>query len=419
MAKKKYDWIVNGVILEDHTKKKHDILREYLREYLLTRCKIPQQEKFRLVIVDAFAGGGLYQNGESGSPLIFIQTLIATVGEINTKRAEQGMKQVRIECVLFFVEELEEVIEQLESNLTPLLLRAESIPNLEITTRFFGEKFENIYPQIKGWLLQARIRNVLFNLDQCGYASVSLSTLRDIMHSWSNAEALLTFSIQAMLSYLSPDMKANRSKLDPQIKRQVYSLLDSGDDPAINKKEWLGYAEKIIYDALRDCGRYVSPFSVNNEAGWRYWLMHFSNAYRARQVFNDILHKHAGAQAHYGRAGLDMLGYDSLGGKCLYVFDDDSRTLSREQLYEDIPRELSKSGDAIRMNDFYEEFYSETPAHSQDIHAMMIENPDINVLTEGGGKRRKANTIKSTDILRLNPQRSLVILPTFRPKTRD
>ena len=47
MVEKSYDW-EDGAELEEHTKKKHQILREYFREYLITRCKLPQQEKFRL-----------------------------------------------------------------------------------------------------------------------------------------------------------------------------------------------------------------------------------------------------------------------------------------------------------------------------------------------------------------------------------
>jgi hypothetical protein len=42
-----------------------------------------------------------------------------------------------------------------------------------------------------------------------------------------------------------------------------------------------------------------------------------------------------------------------------------------------------------------------------DINSAIIENPDLEVITEqGGGERRKANMIKTSDILRLKQQRS-------------
>ena len=78
----------------------------------------------------------------------------------------------------------------------------------------------------------------------------------------------------------------------------------------MSQKDWLGTAEKIVFDAFRLCATYVSPFSINNPGGWRYWLIHFANAYRARQDYNNILHDNASLQAHFGRSGLNMLSFD-------------------------------------------------------------------------------------------------------------
>jgi three-Cys-motif partner protein len=41
--------------------------------YLAVRCQFPAQTKFRLAIVEGFAGGGRYKCGTAGSPLIFIE----------------------------------------------------------------------------------------------------------------------------------------------------------------------------------------------------------------------------------------------------------------------------------------------------------------------------------------------------------
>ena len=137
--------------------------------------------------------------------------------------------------------------------------------------------------------------------------------------------------------------------------------------------------------------------------------MHFANSHRARQVYNDILHQ-SDAQAHYGRAGLHMLSYDPSKEGMLYLFDKDSRQAAKESLYEDIPRFIAEAGDTMSVNDFYAAAYSETPAHSHDIHEMIIENTDLEVITETGGKRRQANTIKPTDTLKLKSQKSLFVM---------
>ena len=404
--KKEYDW-EGGAVLEDHTKKKHRILREYFRQYLITRCQLPQQEKFRLAIVDGFSGAGLYKCGSFGSPLIFIETLINTTNEININRASNGMKPILIECLLICNDQEEQTIKHLKENITPMLVNAkESSEYLYIHTEYHNGNFETEYQLIKERLKQARCSNVLFNLDQCGYSHVTATILRDIISSWNKAEILLTFMIDSMLAYLSPTKGTNNVPLEPEMKQRIDDLLsDMGNS---TKKKWLGGAEKIAFEHLKDCATYVSPFSINNPNGWRYWLMHFSNNYRARQVYNDILHKYGASQAHYGRAGLNMLAYDPKDDYQLYLFDTDSRKLTKEALYDDIPRFVSESGDTLMVSEFYATAYSETPAHSDDIHEMIIENPDLEVITEQGGKRRQANTISASDTLKLKSQRSLL-----------
>jgi three-Cys-motif partner protein len=67
MAEKRYEWAA-GATLEDHSRRKHKILREYFFNYLTVRCQLPQQERFRLAVIDGFAGGGRYSCGTAGSP---------------------------------------------------------------------------------------------------------------------------------------------------------------------------------------------------------------------------------------------------------------------------------------------------------------------------------------------------------------
>ena len=47
MVAKRYKW-AEGATLEDHSRRKHKILREYFYQYLIVRCQIPKQTKFRL-----------------------------------------------------------------------------------------------------------------------------------------------------------------------------------------------------------------------------------------------------------------------------------------------------------------------------------------------------------------------------------
>jgi three-Cys-motif partner protein len=405
MVQKRYEW-ADGAKLEEHSLRKHKILREYIFDYLTVRCKIPQQERFRLAIVDGFAGGGQYQCGIPGSPLIFIEELKRAVEAVNTQRAVQGLGAIEVECLLIFNDASRDAIELLKMHVAPMQAEvAQTSPKLHLRIEFLNEFFEAAYPKIKALLEQGRYRSVLFNLDQCGHSHVERGTIVDIMHSYPAAEIFYTFVIGSLLAFLEKDQPERlRAQLD-------HLGLSSNDiqalDALMSQKDWLGTAEKIVFDAFRLCAPYVSPFSINNPGGWRYWLIHFANAYRARQVYNNILHDNASLQAHFGRSGLNMLSYDPRHDEgTLYLFDNDGRASAKNQLLGDIPRLVTEAGDAISVMEFYESIYNVTPAHADDVHAAIIENPDLKVITPAGGERRKANAVGVNDVIKVKTQRS-------------
>lgn len=400
MAKKAIDW-KNGAVLEDHTRKKHKILREYFRYYLLTRCQHPRMDSFKLFVFDGFSGAGRYGCGSAGSPIIFVEVLDSAVKEINLIRLKKGLKSVFIECRLLLNDSDESVIQQLKENLSPILIRLNNEnSSLKLIVEYHVDTFENTYSKTKEHLLV--FKNAFFNLDQCGYSHVNTKIIKDIIRSWRSPEVILTFMITSLLTYLSPSKGVTNVHLEKGIKSKIDKILS--DDNLLTKPEWLGEAEKILFSHLKSCAKFVSPFSINNPDGWRYWLMHFASNYRAREVYNDVLHENSESQAHFGRLGLDMLSYDSKEENSLYLFNENSREKSKESLHTDIPSRISNSGNRILISDFFEAAYSETPAHSDDIKEVIIENPDIEVITSKGGKRRVSGAIRPEDSMILKPQ---------------
>lgn len=405
MVEKRYEW-AGGAKLEEHSRRKLKILREYFFDYLKVRCKLPQQERFRLAVVDGFAGGGRYLCGTPGSSLIFIEELKRAVEEVNTLRVVQGFGAIEIECLLIFNDANRDAIELLKTHVAPLEANIEQdCPKLHLRIEYLNENFELAYLKIKEFLERGRYRSVLFNLDQCGHSHVERSTILDIMNSYPAAEIFYTFVISSLLAFLRKDQPE-------RLRAQLHHLgLPSHDlqslDGRMNQNSWLGAAERIVFDAFRLSAPYVSPFSINNPGGWRYWLIHFANSYRARQVYNNILHDNASLQAHFGRSGLNMLSYDPRHNEgTLYLFDDSARAYAKTQLLGDIPRLVTEAGDAMSVMEFYESIYNVTPAHADDVHAAIIESPDLEVITPAGGGRRKANTIGVGDKIRLKNQRT-------------
>lgn len=274
MVEKPYRWAA-GATLEEHSKRKHKILHEYFARYMAVRCQLPQQERFRLAIVEGFAGAGRYSCGTAGSPVIFIEELRAATESFNLKRVSQGLGSLAIECLLVFNDSKPDTIELLKGNMQPLLAAAKDATlKLHVRIEYLTKPFEEAYPAIKQLLQQGRYRNVLFNLDQCGHSHVERKTLVDIMHSFASAEIFYTFAIEPLLAFLR--------KSEPQLVAAQLGYLgfDTADLGALagrmNKNAWLGAAERLVFEAFRNCAPFVSPFSINNPDGWRYWLIHFA-----------------------------------------------------------------------------------------------------------------------------------------------
>ena len=415
MVEKPYKWL-DGAKLEAHSQRKHKILREYFYQYLIVRCQNPRQLRFRLAIMDGFAGGGLYSSGEAGSPIIFVEELKKAVGSLNIERATQGTGLIEIECLLVLNDLSRDAIELLKSNITPVLEEIkESEPRLHIRTHFMNDTFEAAYPEMKDLLNSGGYRNVLFNLDQCGHSHVKTAALTDIMRSYPSVEIFYTFAIQSLVTYLQ---QTNPAVLDKQLAHFGITSTDlNGTGELTSKDTWLGAAERMVFETFKASASYTSPFSINNPDGWRYWFVHFANSYRARQVYNNTLHDNSSSQAHFGRAALNMLSYDPREDGALYLFDQSGRASARSQLANDIPRLVSEFGDTIGINNFYEHIYNATPAHADDIHQAMIDNPDIEVITPQGGERRKANTITTDDIIKLKRQTSF--FPMLNSKDKN
>ncbi len=138
MVEKQYSW-ETGAVLEEHSRRKHKIVREYFARYLAVRCQLPMQSKFRLAIVDGFAGGGRYQCGSPGSPIIFIEELRLAAEELNIKRHSEGMAPLDIECFLILNDFDPATIKTLEGHIAPLTAEiAQNAPKVAPS----GEVFE-------------------------------------------------------------------------------------------------------------------------------------------------------------------------------------------------------------------------------------------------------------------------------------
>ena len=174
------------------------------------------------------------------------------VEAVNTKRAIQGLGAVEVECLLVFNDASRDVIELLKTHIAPMQAEvSQACPKLHFRIEFLNDFFEVAYPNIKRLLEQGRYRSVIFNLDQCGHSHVERNTIIDIMRSYPAAEIFYTFVISSLLAFLQKGQPERlRAQLDHLglTNNNIQAL-----DALMSQKDWLGTAEKIVFDAFRLC----------------------------------------------------------------------------------------------------------------------------------------------------------------------
>ena len=90
-------------IIEEHSKAKLLVLRKYLRAYFDRLNVNPNREEFKLDLVDGFAGGGTFRDGDdvvSGSPLVMLEEVEAARERLNRRRN----RPLRVDCKCYFVD---------------------------------------------------------------------------------------------------------------------------------------------------------------------------------------------------------------------------------------------------------------------------------------------------------------------------
>ena len=152
--------------VEEHSKAKLTVLRSYLRAYFDRLNVNPHREIFKLDLVDGFAGGGTFQDGDeivSGTPLIMLEEAEAARDRINRGRA----KPLRFDCKHYFVDKEAAHTAHLRRALTDRGYRADG-GAIVVRNNRFEDEADGIIAEIRR--RQPRSGRAIFLLDQTGFS---------------------------------------------------------------------------------------------------------------------------------------------------------------------------------------------------------------------------------------------------------
>lgn len=172
--------------LEPHTKAKHEILRHYLGAWY------PKLTAYngRVVYIDGFAGPGIYEGGELGSPLVALDALLNHV----------ALPRMRAGINFVFVEQKAKRLESLKAQLATRILP----PNVTVETylgAFDAAMAEAFAALDQGGL---RLAPTLALIDPFGVRGVRMEHIKRFMATRS-CEVLITFMSSRIHRFINTD----------------------------------------------------------------------------------------------------------------------------------------------------------------------------------------------------------------------
>lgn len=417
MAKDPYLWIPGEPppLREIHSRAKHEVLSSYLERYVEVLTGRIHRDSLRLTLVDGFSGGGLFLDKVTGkecfgSPLLMLDAMQKAAVKAQALRK----KSFSLDCRFVFLDQDPNALAFLRGAIDGHNLGA-SRDRLDIVQGTFEQRLPELLKDIEQ---RGKRHRTIFVLDQYGYSDVPMNLLREIFSRLSNAEVILTFMADWLIDYLS-DSDISRTLLDKVgVGFPATSVKDLKQQSPDDWRRTIQFG--LHQDIHQKSGaKYYTPFFIRSEEAHRdYWLLHFSNHPKARDVMMELhwqLHNHF---VHYGRAGLNMLGYspshdlEAQGySKGLFEFNEHARHATDLALQDDIPRRIIVHKSGITFEKFFADVTNETPATRQilaDAVQELSQNRELEIRDPDGKKRERGVKPRNEDII-LVPKHRLLI----------
>jgi three-Cys-motif partner protein len=396
-------------VIEAHSLVKHDILYDYIFNYVIATTRNFNMPRLSLTIVDGFAGGNIYQHWKTrkeqeGSPSIILRAICDAEEEVRRERR----KNFSIDCHFVFIEIDAEAFWFLQETIRSDARYGARSNWITLLNNDFCSCLNNIIIDI---LSRSRLGRSIFILDQCGYAAVEIQKIKQLLSTLEKSEVFLTFATDFLLDYLRKDEE--KSHFIECLNAYIPVRLNDTPGFRVESRRALQYA---LHEELKAVAPYYTPFFIYSEESHRdLWLIHYSQNYKARDVMVQQHWKHHNSSAHYGTSGYKMLGYEPGNDSKItrqlildgYMFDEAARKCTSESLYEDLPmllREEFPGGTDLRS--LYSTISNETPATVELLEEVLRDLLADRVIDvrDPTGKTKRTADVKLGDIIKAGRQ---------------
>ena len=386
--------------IEEHSKAKLDVLRSYLHAYFDRLNVNLARDEFKLDLIDGFAGGGIFQDGDeivSGTPLIMLEESEAAIDRLSRART----KPLRFDFKHYFVDKEAAHTDHLRKVLSERGYQVDDEKTIVRNSRF-EDVVDDIIAEVRR--RQPRAGRSIFLLDQCGYSKVEMALVARIFRELPAAEVILTFAADILIHLLSerPAFVQAVEPLgltQPQI-RDLIQLRNGDGGRALVQRVMREHIRTVTHAA------YDTPFFIRPKDSRRaLWFLHLSRHPTARDVMIQCHWNNFNTFEHYGSGDFDMLGWEALESKTLplFHFGGLDAAAMRKQLLNSMPEELfSLASEApITIDAMRHMLANRTAARFSDLDETVLRlsrEKEIEILSpEGKVRSRTLKRISPTD----------------------
>lgn len=388
--------------IESSSKAKLDVLRMYLSAYIdRLNVGLPRDE-FKLDLVDGFAGGGAFKDGEEiilGTPLIMLDEVANAEQRINANRK----KPVSFDCRYYFVDKNPAHADHLRKVLDERGYRVTG-GNISVYT----DRFENVSNGIISEIARRQpfSGRAIFLLDQTGYSQVDFDLVARIFRELRDAEVILTFAEEVFTRFLETPQTRNAAKralnyTDPQID-QLIGWRDGDGGRAVVQRTLLNHTLHWTK------ATFFTPFFIRPAQSRRaLWFLHLSRHPTARDVMVQQHWRSKNTFVHFGKGGIGLFGWDALRHEetlPLFRFDEVDGQRMLDQLQRPLLEEIHKltAKGPVSMESLRYAVANGTAARFDDMDGIVRRfagAKQIEITTRDGKPRPRARKLSPSDLI--------------------
>ncbi|MDH2917757.1 MAG: three-Cys-motif partner protein TcmP [Sideroxydans sp.] len=418
----KYFWQVGSPppLLERHSQTKHNIVEEYVRQYVLTLMAQANIPELRLSIIDGFCGGGCYQTEKGdmtdGSPLLMMRAVREARALLNIERRTLRNINVHYSFIDILPDTTKYLRHWLDARHQENAIDSVDYNQTEVITSEFLQELPNIIHKIQ----QRKMgEHAIFVLDQYCYKDIPLPDIANIMRTVKGAEVVMTFNVENLITYIS-EHAANRKSVENIGLDKYIPWAEIKTIKATQKREWRKILQRHLAHGIKSETRvgfmtlfFVKPYGTNT---WGYWLIHLSNQYRAHEVMKSIHWNHATDFGHELEPGIFVLGYDAnddgdYTGQETFEFGEQSKDACINSVAEHFGKTIYSLDKPIPIAKLFRGCVSESTAAEKHLLAatkQLHSSKNIVVISKTGTVRRPSRTYRQDDII--EPSKQIILI---------